>query len=107
MASVAFNGENRRGKAFLFLISCGFVGLFPYWIPTSLNLVPAFIFAFFLGTYGLGIVLHQKNYRLNELGLSSINNDDYHSLPSIDVLVSARDEENVVETLVKRIMSIK
>ncbi len=61
MVFAATTGGNRRLKAFLFLTCCACVSFFPYWIDISLRLLPAISFAVFLGSYGLSIVLREKD----------------------------------------------
>ncbi|KGG13688.1 MULTISPECIES: glycosyltransferase [Prochlorococcus] len=107
MAFAAVNEGNRRYKTVLFLSCCFVVGLIPYLIPSSIRLLPAILIALFLGIYAIGIVLKQKDQRFYESQLMPFDEDDYASLPSVDVLISARDEENVVDRLVKRLMNIR
>ncbi len=107
MAFAAENGENRRSKAFLFLIFCVALAFLPNWIPPRYSLLPAIIFAVLLGTYSLGIVLRKQDKRFDDSNLVAIPESSYDSLPCVDVLVSARDEENVVERLVERLMAIR
>ena len=63
--------------------------------------------ALFLGGYGLRAVLKDQrgNYQLQQ----EVIEDEkfYETLPKIDVLVAARDEENVIERLVSRLLSIE
>ncbi|ABX09716.1 glycosyltransferase [Prochlorococcus marinus] len=107
MAFAATNGRNRRGKASLFLICCVLLGLCPYLIPASISLLPALILAVLLGIYGLSIVLREIDNRFDQSKLVAFTPEEYQSLPMVDVVVSARDEENVVERLVERLISIR
>ena len=108
MALAKISGENRRTKSILFLICCAFAGIFPHLIEPTKNLVPSITLTFFLGIYGLQVVLRDRrgNYQLeNELLIKDTN--FYENLPTVDVLVAARDEENVIERLVSRLLSIE
>ena len=107
MALSAVNGENRRRKTALFLFGCGFVGAAPHWVDPMRSLLPAISLAFLLGGYALRVVLRDRN-KLNE-NLSIISSDafDQKEWPSVDVLVAARDEENVVPRLIERLSSIR
>ena len=107
MALVAVNGENRRVKTALFLLCCAWVGLAPHWIEAERSLLPAIIFAFLLGSYGLRVVIRDLNSSNLELKMNSKSNLDDPNLPSVDVLVAARDEENVIERLVQRLAAIQ
>ena len=107
MALAKISGENRRIKSILFLICCALAGIFPHLIEPSKNLYPSITLALFLGGYGLRAVLRDQrgNYPLQQ----ELIEDEkfYEALPKIDVLVAARDEENVIERLVSRLLSIE
>ena len=107
MALAKISGENRRIKSILFLICCALAGIFPHLIEPTKNLFPSITLAVLLGGYGLKVVLSDRrgNYQLQKEHL--IKDDKFfENLPKIDVLVAARDEENVIERLVSRLLSI-
>ncbi len=60
MALASVDGENRRGKSFLFLICCACAGSIPHWIVSPQRLFPAISLAFVLGFYGLRVVLRAR-----------------------------------------------
>ncbi len=107
MALAKLSGENRRIKSLIFLIFCAFAGIFPHFIEPSKNLLPSIILAVLLGGYGLQVVLRDRrtNYQLQNENIIEDENF-FETLPKIDVLVAARDEENVIERLVERLLSI-
>jgi len=108
MALAKISGENRRIKSIIFLICCAFAGIFPHWIEPSRNLLPSITLACLLGGYGLQVVLRDRrsNYQLKN---EQISEDEtfFQTLPKVDVLVAARDEENVIERLVARLLSLE
>ncbi len=107
MAIVCVNGENRRSKSLLFLVCTALAGSLPHFFESSRSLIPAILLAFSLGTYGLTVVCFGRKKFEQHLKLSNhyqVLDDD---LPSVDVLVSARDEELVVGNLVQRLASLK
>ena len=108
MALAKISGENRRAKSILFLICCALAGIFPHLIAPTKNLFPSITLAVFLGGYGLRVVLSDRrgNYQLEKEHLIE-DESFFKSLPKIDVLVAARDEENVIERLVSRLLSIE
>ena len=108
MALAKISGENRRAKSILFLICCALAGIFPHLIAPTKNLFPSITLAVFLGGYGLRVVLKDQrgNYQLEKEHLIE-DERFFESLPKIDVLVAARDEENVIERLVSRLLSIE
>ncbi len=108
MALAKISGENRRTKSILFLICCALAGIFPHLIEPTKNLLPSITLAVFLGGYGLRVVLSDRrgNYKLQKEHLIE-DEKFFETLPKIDVLVAARDEENVIERLVSRLLSIE
>jgi len=108
MALAKISGENRRIKSIIFLICCACAGIFPHLIRPSLNLFPSIILAFLLGGYGLQVVLRDRrgNYQLQDANISEDDNF-FETLPNVDVLVAARDEENVIERLVARLLLLE
>ena len=108
MALAKISGENRRTKSILFLICCAFAGIFPHLIQPTKNLFPSFALALILGGYGLQVVLRDRrgNYQLKNENIIQDENF-FQNLPKVDVLVAARDEENVIERLVSRLLLIE
>ena len=106
MALAAVNGNHRRSKAALFLFFCGWAAIAPHLIESGINILPAITLAFLLGGYGLTVVLQDRKQLVEDPESLSIDQIDPDDLPSIDVLVAARDEENVVQTLIERLKSI-
>ena len=98
------NGNHRRRKAAIFFIFCGIIGSIPHWIDPSKNLLPAFSLALVLGGYGLRVVLRDRDRLSDSSEIEEKSDENY--FPNIDVLVSARDEENVVEGLIQRLSKI-
>ena len=95
--------KNRRLKSFLFLSACFVVSIIPhfyniewfFYFILTLSLVIAF--------YGLLVI--SKNFKRNNFSntASSISHSD---LPELDILVAARDEENVISRLVERLFNL-
>ncbi len=108
MALAKISGENRRTKSIIFLICCALAGIFPHLIEPRNSLFPSLTLAFLLGGYGLQVVLRDRrgNYQLQNEHI--IGDENFlQTLPKVDVLVAARDEENVIERLVARLLSIE
>ena len=108
MALAKISGENRRIKSLLFLICCALAGIVPHLMEPSKNLIPSITLAVLLGGYGLKVVLRDRrdNFQLQKEYLNEYKNS-YETLPKVDVLVAARDEERVIERLVSRLLSIE
>ena len=96
--------KNRRLKSFIFLSACFFIAF----IPHAFNIESFFhiilTLSFVIVFYGL-IVISRNIKRNNVVNIVSrrISNKE---LPVLDILVAARDEENVVARLVERLFSL-
>ena len=106
MALVAMSGENRQGKTALFLLLCSCAGVSPHWMNSSYVLIWGVSLAFFLGIHGLRVVLRAREKILEISSEEILEGMEKGKLPSVDVLVAARDEENVVEKLVARLTKL-
>tara|TARA_B100001250_G_scaffold99107_1_gene83240 strand:- start:49 stop:1359 length:1311 start_codon:yes stop_codon:yes gene_type:complete len=107
MALAAIRGDNRRGKTLLFLFCCALAGVMPHWLDPSTILFPAIFLVAVLGSYGLKIVLIDANKSFESFNIDSEIKDKLSDLQSVDVLVSVRDEENVVERLILKLQEIR
>ena len=108
MAAVAVTGQYRRGKTALFLIACGWAGAAPHWLEPTRSLLPAITLVCLLGGYGLRTVfLRDRDKWLFNSKSNSLESFNENSLPSVDILVAARDEEAVIERLVQHLASLK
>ena len=95
--------KNRRLKSFIFLILCISIGVYPHFFikkpPVSL------IYATSLIVLIYGIWVLSKNMKI-------LSNNFSHSqelsknIPTLDILVAARDEQNVIARLVERLFNL-
>ena len=95
--------KNRRLKSFLFFAVCFLLSVLPhiFYFKNFLNIT--FVISFFIACYGLTLI--SKN--IQRRGISTDNNKIInYQLPSVDILVAARDEENVIERLVERLFNL-
>ena len=104
MATTPGTGDHRRVKSAAFLFACGCAGAAPHWLDPARSLWPAISMALILGGYGLRTVLRGD---LSSNAGSEPTSVDPQSLPSLDVVVAARDEEGVVTRLVERLTSLR
>ncbi len=100
MAPIAASGDHRMVKSAAFLFACGCAGAAPHWLDPARSLWPAISLALMLGGYGLRTVLRSEPSR-RAPGGSSVD------LPTLDVVVAARDEESVVTRLVERLTALR
>ena len=104
MSSNATSGDHRRVKSAAFLFACGCAGAAPHWLDSARSLWPAISLALMLGGYGLRSVMRGQLMRGSSVSVPEI---DRTKLPSLDVVVAARDEEAVVPRLVERLTSLR
>ena len=94
--------NNRRLKSLIFLISCISIGVYPHFF---IKKPPVFlIYATSLVVLIYGVWVLSKNMKIN-------NNVDHtqefsKNIPTLDILVAARDEQNVIARLVERLFSL-
>ncbi len=106
MSAAVATGDHRRGKTALFVIACGWAGVFPHSLEAARSLLPAITLAFLLGGFGLRTVLRDRKKWFSSAYDSDSKILSQENYPSVDVLVAARDEEKVVRRLVKRLLAI-
>tara|TARA_Y100001970_G_scaffold285458_1_gene405310 strand:- start:21304 stop:22620 length:1317 start_codon:yes stop_codon:yes gene_type:complete len=101
------NYNNRRSKSLIFLLICIFFGVFPHCI--DLHKRNSFILATSLLILfnGLRILFDGWfKYKRNIILGHKVDFDEVEDYPYVDVLVAAKDEENVIVRLVKMLSKI-
>ena len=97
----------RRLKSALFVGCCGLAGVAPHLAPAPANLLPAISLSLLLGGYSLRTVvlpLLRQAVKSRSGGESpAAPPAPLASLPSVDVVVAARDEQAVITRLVERL----
>lgn len=105
-------GGHRRLKASLFLLVCCAAGLAPHWLEPGRSLVPSIVLAVLLGGYSIRTVLLDPP----TIAAPPETTDDSGAatkpgvaidLPTVDVVVAARDEQAVIRRLVERIVNLR
>jgi len=107
MSAAVLTRKHRRGKTAWFLLACCFAGIAPHFFEPTSSLFPSISLAFFLGGYGLLTVLREPNRTGSNQKLDKLDLLVDSELPSVDVLVAARDEEAVITRLVERIHALR
>lgn len=100
--------DRRRVKASLFLIACVAAGVAPHGLNGPRSLLPALSLSVLLGIYSFRTVLLGALRRRGEpeAAASPSNPVGAPALPSVDLVVAARDEEAVIGRLVERIAQL-
>ncbi len=95
--------KNRRLKTFLFFGICLLASTIPHIFNFKNFFYITLITSFLIAFYGLSII--SKNNKRAISSNKDIGVGDYE-LPMLDILVAARDEENVIERLVERLLNL-
>jgi len=106
-----FNKENidnsfskgRRLKSFIFLVSCIFIGLYPHFISKKPPVFMIYVFSLIVLIYGIWVL--SKNIKIPNQSIYDIQ-EFSNNLPTLDILVAARDEQNVIARLVERLVNL-
>jgi len=95
--------KNRRLKSFIFLISCVLVGVYPHLL---IKKPPFFvIYATSLVVLIYGIWVLSQNMKISNI--NAFDNEEFSkNIPTLDILVAARDEQNVIARLVERLFNL-
>ena len=96
--------KNRRLKSFLFLAVCLLVSTIPHIFQFKHFLFFAITISFLVAFYGLNVISKNRQRSVFSQNNEKIISDD--KLPTLDILVAARDEENVIERLVERLFKL-
>ena len=96
--------KNRRLKSFLFFAVCLLVSTIPHIFQFKHFLFFTFTISFFVACYGLNVISKNRKRGVNSINNHKTIGDD--NLPALDILVAARDEENVIERLVERLFNL-
>ena len=95
--------KNRRLKSFIFLISCISIGVYPHFFSKKPPVFSIYATSLVVLIYGIWVL--SKNMKISN------NNIDEHqtvlkNIPTLDILVAARDEQNVIARLVERLFDL-
>ena len=95
--------KNRRLKSFIFLCACFLVAFIPHANNIENFLYIILTLSFVIVFYGLIVI--SRNLKRNNV-LNNVRRISNKELPVLDILVAARDEENVIARLVERLFSL-
>ena len=96
--------KNRRLKSFIFLSVCFLVAFIPHAYTIENFLYILFTLSLVIVFYGLKVI--SKNFKRNNVSNTVSSRISNQKLPVLDILVAARDEENVIARLVERLISL-
>jgi len=96
--------KNRRLKSFIFLSACFLVAFIPHAYNIANFFYIIFTITFLIVFYGLIVI--SRNFKRNNVSNTVSSRISKKDLPVLDILVAARDEENVIARLVERLFSL-
>ena len=94
--------RSRRLKSFIFLVSCMLIGVYPHFFSKKPPVFAIYVTSFVVLIYGVWVL--SKNIKLSNNVCD--NNEFLNDIPTLDILVAARDEQNVIARLVERLVSL-
>ena len=96
--------KNRRLKSFIFLSASILVAFIPH--AYNIENFLYFILALCFVTVVYGSIVISRNFKRNNLSNTVSCKIRNKELPVLDILVAARDEENVIAKLVERLFNL-
>ena len=96
--------KNRRLKSFLFLSACFLIAIIPHLYKIGVYFYVILILSLVIAFYGLTVI--SRNFKRKNVSSTFSNIVTNKELPILDILVAARDEENVIERLVERLFNL-
>jgi len=96
--------KNRRLKSFIFLSACFLVAFIPHANNIENFFYIILTFSFVIVFYGLIVI--SRNFKRNNVLNTVSRRISNKELPVLDILVAARDEENVIARIVERLFSL-
>ena len=94
--------RSRRLKSFIFLVSCMLIGVYPHFFSKKPPVFAIYVTSFVVLIYGVWVL--SKNIKLSNNVCDK--NEFLNDIPTLDILVAARDEQNVIARLVERLVSL-
>ena len=94
--------KNRRLKSFIFLILCTSIGLYPHFFSKKPPVFLVFLISLVVLIYGVWVL--SKNIKISHKPQDG--QELSKNIPNLDILVAARDEQNVIARLVERLFNL-
>ena len=95
--------KNRRLKSFIFLVSCILIGVYPHFFSKKPPFLIIYSASLIVLVYGIWVL--SKNMKIFCSNFSD-NQELLKNIPTLDILVAARDEQNVIARLVERLFKL-
>ncbi len=96
--------KNRRFKSSLFLIANILVGLAPHIFNKKSYLPLILVISSVVFIYGLFVISNNRHNKIQQIKSGSFQRDE--DWPTLDILVAARDEQNVIQRLIEMLFNL-
>ena len=96
--------KNRRLKSCIFLISCISIGVYPHFFSKKPPVFTIYLTSLVVLIYGIWVLSKNMKFSNNKVFEGSEFTKD---IPTLDILVAARDEQNVIARLVDRLFNLE
>ena len=94
--------KNRRLKSFIFLISCISIGVYPHFFSKKPPVFTIYATSLVVLIYGIWVLSKNIKFSNNIYKNTELSKNN----PTLDILVAARDEQNVIARLVERLFNL-
>jgi len=94
--------KNRRLKSFIFLMSCIALGVYPHFFSKRPPVLIIYLTSLVILIYGIWVLSKNTKIYNNVFNSHEFSNN----IPTLDILVAARDEQNVIARLVERLLTL-
>ena len=95
--------KNRRLKSFIFLILCISIGVYPHFFIKKSPVFLIYATSLIVLIYGIWVLSRNMKILSNNF---SDSQELSKKIPTLDILVAARDEQNVIARLVERLFNL-
>ncbi len=95
--------KNRRLKSLIFLIVSLFTGIIPHFLSQKPSLPILYGTSFFILVYGIWVLSKNRLILINQ---DKKQEKFEYNIPNLDILVAARDEQNVISRLVDMLFNL-
>ncbi len=95
--------KNRRLKSFIFLILCISIGVYPHFFIKKSPVFLIYATSLIVLIYGIWVLSRNMNILSNNF---SDSQELSKKIPTLDIIVAARDEQNVIARLVERLFNL-
>nr|AUG32424.1 Glycosyl transferase, family 2 [Paulinella longichromatophora] len=107
MTAIGTTTYRRRSKAAFFLLFCSWGGIFPHYLHGLRSFLPTAILTILVGGYNFYAVILQVYNKKQVIPNGGNTHNGKEFLPTVDIIIAARDEESVILKLVNNLAELR